>query len=421
MHSKHFLRAALSAALLSTAAGSVFAGGFQLTEQSALSLGRAYAGAGVDGKDISGIYYNPATMTLHPGSAIQIGGTAIGLNLDFRGEKNGQYVEENGRQKTQVLPFGYVSKQLTDRVWAGLAITVPFGMGTKYDTNWAFNDHGVAAQIYTIDFNPNLAWKLTDKFSVGAGFSVQYVNADLKTVTYQTDLKTVTYQSYGPYKIPVTSKLRADDVNVGFNLGAMWSPYENLRFGVSFRSNVQHHADGDMLLTINALNYNGQIPASASVQAPAWIMANAAWDVNDWLSLYATFRWTDWSSFDEIEMKSGGTVVGSLTNNWKDTYFMSGGADFRITSRFTLRGGIGYETSPISNKYLRTAIIPDTDRWWFSGGLSYQWTEKTQIDTGFVHLHGVHERNLYGSDGSTLGKFRKLDAFIFGLQMVHKF
>ena len=412
MHSKHFLRAALSAALLSTAAGSAFAGGFQLTEQSALSLGRAYAGAGVDGQDISGIYYNPATMTLHPGAEIQIGGTAIGMNLDFRGEKNGQEVTENGRQKTQVLPFGYISKQLTDTVWAGLAMTVPFGMGTKYGSDWAFADHGVAAQIYTVDFNPNLAWKLSDKFSVGAGFSVQYVNADLTTVTYR---------SYGPYKIPVNSKLRADDVNVGFNLGAMWSPYENLRFGLSFRSNVQHHADGDMLIKIYSLGLDSQIPASASVQAPAWIMANAAWDVNDWLSLYATFRWTDWSSFDEIEMKSSGSVVGRLKNDWKDTYFMSAGADFRLTSRFTIRGGIGYETSPISNKYLRTAIIPDTDRWWFSGGLSFKWTEKTSIDTGFVHLHGLHERNLYGSDGSTLGKFRKLDAYIFGLQMVHKF
>lgn len=44
------------------------AGGFQLTEQSALGLGRAYAGIGVDGTDVSGLYYNPATMTLHTGT-----------------------------------------------------------------------------------------------------------------------------------------------------------------------------------------------------------------------------------------------------------------------------------------------------------------------------------------------------------------
>ena len=41
-------------------ASSTYAAGFMLTEQSASSLGRAYAGAGVDGTDISGVFYNPA-------------------------------------------------------------------------------------------------------------------------------------------------------------------------------------------------------------------------------------------------------------------------------------------------------------------------------------------------------------------------
>ena len=61
MH-QNFIRAAAAAAV---------AGGFQLTEQSALGLGRAYAGMGVDGTDVSGLYYNPATMTLHTGTQAQ--------------------------------------------------------------------------------------------------------------------------------------------------------------------------------------------------------------------------------------------------------------------------------------------------------------------------------------------------------------
>ena len=63
------------------AASAAHAAGFMLTEQSAGALGRAYAGAGVDGTDISGVYYNPATMTLHPGTQIQAGFVAVGLDL----------------------------------------------------------------------------------------------------------------------------------------------------------------------------------------------------------------------------------------------------------------------------------------------------------------------------------------------------
>lgn len=62
MH-QNFIRAAAAAAVAATFSSAAVAGGFQLTEQSALGLGRAYAGIGVDGTDVSGLYYNPATIT----------------------------------------------------------------------------------------------------------------------------------------------------------------------------------------------------------------------------------------------------------------------------------------------------------------------------------------------------------------------
>ena len=67
------------------------AAGFQLTEQSAAGLGRSYAGIGVDGTDISGAYYNPATMTLHSGTNVQGGVIGVGLNLEYSGD-NGESV-----------------------------------------------------------------------------------------------------------------------------------------------------------------------------------------------------------------------------------------------------------------------------------------------------------------------------------------
>ena len=72
MH-QNFIRAAAAAAVAATFSSAAVAGGFQLTEQSALGLGRAYAGMGVDGTDVSGLYYNPATMTLHTGTQAQFG------------------------------------------------------------------------------------------------------------------------------------------------------------------------------------------------------------------------------------------------------------------------------------------------------------------------------------------------------------
>ena len=85
MNHTSFKIAAAALAVASALSSTAYAGGFQLTEQSALALGRAYAGVGVDGTDVSGMYYNAATMTLHPGTQVQFGGVGVGMNLEYVG------------------------------------------------------------------------------------------------------------------------------------------------------------------------------------------------------------------------------------------------------------------------------------------------------------------------------------------------
>lgn len=428
-------RAAFKVALSAIAVAAAFAStahaaGFMLTEQSAGALGRAYAGAGVDGSDLSGVYYNPATMVLHKGTAIQMGFVGIGLNLDYVGEDG---TTANGRNKSQAIPHGYIVHQINDKVWFGLGMTVPFGMGTEYDDDWSGNQRGISATILTFDLNPNFAFKLSEKFSVGFGASIQYAQADLKI---RKDLLSIPSEG----SISGESEIDADSIAWGWNVGMMWSPLENFRVGLSYRSEIKHDAEGDF--TLDRLQINGdpdnpllqgalgQLSAMvgnydgyATVTAPAWAMASVAWDVNNLVSLYGTFRWTDWSSFKELNITTNNPlVVGNIKNNWRDTYLGSLGMDLRLTDWWTLRGGIAYESSPIANPRTRTAIIPDADRWWFAIGSSFKWSDNFQTDVSFAHLHGVHERNLYNeTTGAKEGRFRKLDAYLLGVQMVYKF
>lgn len=429
------MKAAAAAVMAVCAASAAHAAGFMLTEQSAGALGRAYAGVGVDGTDISGVYYNPATMTLHPGTQIQAGFVAIGLDLDYKGNDGST---ENGRANTQPIPHGYISHQINDSMWVGLAMTVPFGMGTEYDDNWSQADRGISAEVLTFDFNPNVAWKVSDKLSLGAGMSIQYASADLK----MRDTPVPTHSD-----LTVNGEVDADSWAWGFNVGLMWTPIENLRFGLSYRSKINHNADGDF--TIDNLRYKGMSvtpsmvggmiggdqgnliagqlsaalgthDATATISTPAWAMATAAWDVNSLLSLYATFRWTDWSSFDTLDIDY---TIGTKTveNKWEDTYLFSVGADLRFTDWWTFRAGVGYETSPIDNPRCRTSIIPDADRWWFAIGSSFEATDNMQIDVSAAMLHGTGERDLYDSNGNKSGRFDKLDAYLLGVQLVYKF
>ena len=71
-----------------------YAAGFQLSEQSAIQMGRAMAGAGIVGDDLSAVHYNPAGMTLLSGTRMQATGTWVAVNLDY--ESRDGSVTENG-------------------------------------------------------------------------------------------------------------------------------------------------------------------------------------------------------------------------------------------------------------------------------------------------------------------------------------
>lgn len=120
---------------------------------------------------------------------------------------------------------------------------------------------------------------------------------------------------------------------------------------------------------------------------------------------------------------AGHAIGATITNKWQDTYLVSVGADFRFTDWWTFRAGVGYETSPVDNPRYRTTIIPDADRWWFALGSSFQATKNMQIDVSAAMLHGVGEGSIYADENSDekVGRFDKLDAYLFGVQLVYKF
>ena len=220
--------AALVLTGVAAATSTALAAGFQLTEQSSLGAGRAYAGAGIVGDDLSAVHYNPAGMTLLEGTRFQAGGVWIGLNADYSSDISGE--SENGRLKGQMIPAGYVTHQVNDKIWLGFAMTVPFGMGTEYSKDWEGADRGTNAKIYTFDMNPSIAWKVNDFLSIGGGISVQYAKAELGMG--------MSGLGHG--------KVEADSWDWGFNLGVMISPTDKLRFGLAYRSSIEHDAEGDL-------------------------------------------------------------------------------------------------------------------------------------------------------------------------------
>lgn len=419
---------------VAAATSTALAAGFQLTEQSSLGAGRAYAGAGIVGDDLSAVHYNPAGMTLLEGTRFQAGGVWIGLNADYSSDVSGE--SENGRLKGQMIPAGYVTHQVNDQVWLGFAMTVPFGMGTEYSKDWEGADRGTNAKIYTFDMNPSIAWKVNDFLSIGGGISVQYAKAELGMG--------VSGLGHG--------KVEADSWDWGFNLGVMISPTEKLRFGLSYRSSIEHDAEGDTKLSgivnpqLSNLLSGQNLDMSTTIETPDTVMLTGTWEATDKLRLSGLIRWANWSNFDELNIKNElPTIVSTslsqlrqpgqalkaglsnidIENDWQDTWLFSIGADYKINSAFTVRGGIAYETSPIDDQSTRMAVIPDTDRVWLSLGASWYATKDLQFDVGATYLMGVGDKDLYNGlkseGGKKIGEYDSLDAYLLGVQMQYRF
>lgn len=422
---KHFTLKLAAAATLSAALSSAaVAGGFMLTEQSVAGLGRAYAGAGIVGDDLSAVWYNPAGMSLLSGTAVQMGAVVADLDLEVTTNEHATFghnkaSKENGRKHGVPIPNMYLVHQIKDDMWFGLGITVPFGMATEYDNNWAAADKGMNAEVKVFDINPNVAFKLTDTLSFGAGVSLQYVTAQFEQRTKVNDL------------VSMRVRLNADGWAWGGNLGFMWQPTETVRVGLAYRSQVNHKADGylktDRETSLGIKHFQSN-DGHAEMSAPHVITLTGTWKATEDLRLSALARWTNWSSFDKLPISGSslGEATGGLTSkhnavyNWKDSWLFTVGADYDINDEFTVRGGVGYEISPVDDDKYRSATIPDTNRLWLSMGATWHASKNLQSDFGIAYLKGIGNKDLYtGND--KVAEFDKLDAILWGAQFVYKF
>lgn len=422
----------VAAAVLAAATGSsAMAAGFMLTEQSVTGLGRAYAGAGIVGDDNSAVWYNPAGMTLLSGTQFQMGGVFV--TLDFPLEKTDGSYSDNGRKYSVPIPHMFFTSQLNDDMWFGLGFTVPYGMSTEYKRNSPLNALGMNAEVKVFDLNPNLAWKINDKVSFGAGVSLQYVTAQFEAASADTfTYSGMVVQPYG--------RLNADSLAWGFNMGVMWSPVETVRLGLAYRSAINHHAKGKWRVGAGTLgsgsvgnpefrghNVGHSNNGSADMTAPQTVLLTGTWEVTEALRLSALIRWSDWSSFKSLDIKavSNNPLVATgstVENRWDDTWLFTLGADYKVNDEWTVRAGVGYENGAVDDEY-RTAVIPDADRLWLSCGATWNYDTNWKFDLGFTYLHGMGNPGLYANHDKSnkVAEFKKLDAYLVGAQFTYKF
>ena len=356
-------------------AAPAYAGGFSVREQSTTFLGSAFAGSAAGG-DISSIYWNSAATGLLPGCNMASSYSLVLGSSDETAE-GGLFAGLTPRStdvgSDVLVPASYFTCQLTDKLFAGVALNSPFGLLTKPDDlGWAGSPIAVTSKVFSVNANPTLAYKLTPALTLGVGLQVEYFRLRLNRGSFAG-----------------TRSYEADDWGVGGTAGVLWQPLPGTSLGVGYRSAIGLDVSGTFRRGPGPGLSTGLVTdAEAGLTLPEEVTFSFRQVVAPGWTLLGTVEWQNWSRLGDVSAVSSGCAAGvceTLNLNYRDGWFYALGAEFAYSPALVLRAGVAYETSPIEDR-TRDILVPDSNRVWVSLGASYKYSEQIIVDFGYSHI-----------------------------------
>ena len=388
------LSSAATAALIA-GAGPALAGGFINQSQSTVFNGMAYAGYGAPGGGPSSMFINPATMTqfgafttdtnlfgIFPFSNIRgSGGPAVGLGAGvppFNSIPSGDIGQD------AFSSASYYIMPLSRSVVIGLAFNSPFGFTTSPNTPWGGQRTSETTSLRTYTFTPSIAFKFSETLSFGVGIQAQYAKARLVSNAFPS-----------PASGPLIG-LKGDGTGFGITAGLTWQPWAGTSIGLGYRSRINQELEG-RFIGFEGIPGNPFGPALALgnriegvLKLPDRVNLSIRQSINPLLDLTGSVEWQGWSRIGTSPIRSPVLAVGAfplrtLPFEYKDGWFFAAGAEYKWSPNLTLRGGLAYEISPVTDA-VRSTRLTDADRFWTSLGLTYKWSERFSINASYSHV-----------------------------------
>jgi len=337
--------------------------------------------------DPSALFYNPAGITQLPGLQVMGGATAItpGTEVTTTDPVTGDRTTTETEDNVWIPPHLYATYQFTDKVWFGLGIFSPFGLGTEFDEDWPGRYNSYEAIIQSLTINPNIAVKVTDKLSLAAGLEAMWFDLSLKKKI----------PTGPPTQLPAVGDLdmglEGDSFGYGFNLAGHYKALSWLSLGISYRSQVKQHVEGeaDFTNTLSPFGLFRDTDASGTITLPDELFLGIAFYPIERLSLEISGVWTRWSTYDELTITFDDPIVPNVNSStaekkWHDTWRIQFGVEYKATDWLDLRAGYTFDEEPVDTEFT-DYLVPANDRHLFSFGPGFYWNNFT-LDLSYTYL-----------------------------------
>lgn len=400
------------AIVTASAASTVLAGGFSLSEQSISAMGTANAGRASTVQDASVVFNNPAAM--HQLKQAQFTQAVAFIDAQTK-IKNASGGLPGGTNEGDIVPHTFIPSGFFTSGdkggWAwGVAAYGSFGLKTNHESTYAARYLGDKSDVKVTTIQPTVSYQINDKLSVGIGPTVNKVEAYLS--------KDTTSGAFG------VVELEGDDMGYGFNVGTHFQVSPSTQAALVYRSKVTYKIDDGTLKASSGL-LAGTYRASTSIDTPESVELSFSHKLNSKTSLHANTAWTRWSRLQNLKVRSTG--LGPLANtvenfHWKDSVAYAVGISHQHCEKLTLRAGLAYDNTPVTPEEL-SVRLPSGDRRVASIGAGYKLSPTRTIDAAYTYLDEEKAEVRRPAAGGFPGYSADFHnrASIYGLQFTQKF
>lgn len=409
--------------------GSVFAEGYQVNVLSTRQTGMGHVGTGMK-LGAESMHFNPAGLAfLKQTFDFSAGLSFIKSDVKFR---NGDYIAKTNNSISTPL-YVYAGFKIYDNFSAGIALTTPYGSSLDWGRNWkgAGLIQDIALKSYVVQ--PTFAYKITDRLSVGVGFSLAIGQVKLSRAMMSADEFQLLGGMVGKLpnlpdaekqavtgmisklegSVPVSATLDGKTkVRAGFNVGVMYDVCDKVTLGLSYRSKLLMKVDaGKATVDYASLQVEqmfGALSAAtrgkvtipplnegtfkAELPLPSNLTFGVSYRPTDRWNVAFDLQYVGWSAYDSLNVMFTPNVLNGYSINsekdYKNTVIARIGAQYKTTERLDLRAGIYFDQSPICKDNFNPET-PGMNKLGTSVGLSFVPLKHLVIDLSFLYIHGL--------------------------------
>ncbi|MGS2761696.1 OmpP1/FadL family transporter [Sinomicrobium sp. M5D2P9] len=358
-----------------------YAGGYRVALQGQKQLAMGHTGVAVINSAES-VFFNPGGLTfLDKKITISAGISPIFSNIHFQNSEFGWSTKADNPIAT---PFNvYAAYKVNDWMSAGIGVYTPYGSGVEYPENWEGSHLVSKIELAAIYIQPTLSFKINEKLSIGGGpiLAIGSVNFNRNIDRSMTNVA------------GERANVTIDDSGVtawGYSLGLAFRPTDKLTLGFTYKSEMKMKAkDGEAEFhnipstapgTYDNVTFNATLPLPAELAVGASYMINEKWLVAfDYNRVY-------WDAYESLDVYFSNGTDSHNPRNYKNSSVYRFGLQYIATERFTIRGGYYYDESPVQAGYFAPET-PRNDSNNFTGGLSFNISERFAIDAAFLFIH----------------------------------